>query len=57
MAAWLESQGYDVSYTSNFDVHTNPGLLLQHKRSYRWGMTSTGRRKCAMGSNRHVMRE
>ena len=31
MAAWLESQGYDVSYTSNFDVHTNPASLLQHK--------------------------
>jgi hypothetical protein len=31
MAAWLESQAYDVSYTTNFDVHTNPGSLLQHK--------------------------
>ena len=27
MARWLESQGYDVSYVTNVDVHNNPGLL------------------------------
>ena len=31
MARWLESQGYDVSYVTNVDVHTNPNLLPQHK--------------------------
>jgi hypothetical protein len=31
MAYWLESQGYDVTYTTNFDVHTNPERLLTHK--------------------------
>jgi hypothetical protein len=31
MARWLESQGYDVSYVTNVDVHLNPSLLLQHK--------------------------
>lgn len=31
MARWLESQGYDVSYVTNMDVHSNPQLLLQHK--------------------------
>ncbi len=31
MARWLESQGYDVSYVTNVDVHTNPNLLSQHK--------------------------
>jgi len=24
MVRWLESQNYDVSYTTNLDVHTNP---------------------------------
>ena len=27
MVRWLESQGYDVSYYSNLDVHTNPMQL------------------------------
>ncbi|MES2355817.1 MAG: DUF4082 domain-containing protein [Pseudomonadota bacterium] len=31
MIRWLEAQGYDVSYITNMDVHTNPNLLLQHK--------------------------
>lgn len=31
MLRWLESQSYDVSYIDNLDVHTNPGLLLNHK--------------------------
>jgi hypothetical protein len=31
MVRWLESQAYDVSYITNMDVQTNPGLLLQHK--------------------------
>ena len=31
MARWLESQGYDVSYVTNLDVHSNPNLLSQHK--------------------------
>ena len=31
MARWLESQGYDVAYVSNVDIHGNPALLLQHK--------------------------
>jgi len=28
---WLERQGYDVSYISNVDLHTNPAQLLQHR--------------------------
>jgi hypothetical protein len=28
---WMERQGYDLSYTSNVDLHENPGQLLQHK--------------------------
>ncbi|MBR8835098.1 MAG: hypothetical protein DSM106950_13960 [Stigonema ocellatum SAG 48.90 = DSM 106950] len=31
MARWLESQGYDVTYVTNVDVHSNPNLLQQHK--------------------------
>jgi hypothetical protein len=31
MVRWLESQGYDVSYITNLDVHLNPAGLLQHK--------------------------
>ncbi|QBD77586.1 hypothetical protein EPA93_16945 [Ktedonosporobacter rubrisoli] len=28
---WLEREGYNVSYISNIDLHTNPQLLLRHK--------------------------
>lgn len=35
MIRWMESQGYDISYVTNMDVHTNPEQLhqlpLQHK--------------------------
>ncbi len=31
MVRWLESQGYDVTYVTNVDVHSNPQLLQQHK--------------------------
>lgn len=31
MIRWLESQGYNVSYVTNVDVHANPQLLRQHK--------------------------
>jgi hypothetical protein len=31
MVRWLESQGYDISYTTNLDVHLNSSNLLQHK--------------------------
>ena len=31
MVRWLESFGYDVSYVTNVDVHSNPNLLSQHK--------------------------
>lgn len=31
MVRWLESQGYDVSYVTNVDIHANPNLLQQHK--------------------------
>jgi len=31
MIRWLESQGYDVAYVTNLDVHENPASLLQHK--------------------------
>jgi len=31
MVRWMESQGYDVSYITNLDVHLNPAGLLQHK--------------------------
>ena len=31
MARWLESQGYDVSYVTNMDIHADPNRLLQHK--------------------------
>jgi Domain of unknown function (DUF4347)/Domain of unknown function (DUF4082) len=29
-ARWMESQGYDISYYSNLDVHTNPLQLYSH---------------------------
>jgi len=28
---WLERQGYDLSYTSNVDLHEDPAQLLQHR--------------------------
>ncbi len=28
---WMERQGYDLSYISSVDLHTNPGQLLQHR--------------------------
>jgi hypothetical protein len=31
MLRWLEAQGYDVSYVTNMNVHTNAALLRQHK--------------------------
>jgi len=31
MVRWLESQGYDVTYTDNMQVHTNGQRLLAHK--------------------------
>jgi hypothetical protein len=31
LAYWMESKGYDVSYISNLDVHTNPKELLRAK--------------------------
>jgi Domain of unknown function (DUF4082)/Bacterial Ig-like domain (group 1) len=31
MVRWLESQGYDVTYTDNMQVHTNGQKLLNHK--------------------------
>lgn len=31
MARWLESQGYDVTYITNMDVHTNATRLLNHR--------------------------
>ena len=31
MVRWLEREGYDLSYCSNLDTHTNPGLLRPHK--------------------------
>ncbi|MBO3463431.1 DUF4082 domain-containing protein [Aetokthonos hydrillicola CCALA 1050] len=31
MARWLESQGYDVTYVTNVDVHSNSQLLRTHK--------------------------
>ncbi|MBD2451074.1 DUF4082 domain-containing protein [Nostoc sp. FACHB-152] len=31
MLRWLESQGYDVSYITNVDVHARPQILQQHK--------------------------
>jgi Domain of unknown function (DUF4347)/Domain of unknown function (DUF4082) len=31
MARWMESQGYDVSYYSNLDVHINPLQLYSQK--------------------------
>jgi hypothetical protein len=31
MVRWLESQGYDVTYTDNMEVHTNGQKLLNHK--------------------------
>ncbi len=33
MVRWLESQGYDVSYYTNLDVHTNP-LQLYSQRTF-----------------------
>ncbi|MBD2772090.1 DUF4082 domain-containing protein [Iningainema tapete] len=31
MVRWLESQGYDLSYVTNVDVHSNSQLLLKYK--------------------------
>ena len=31
IAYWLESQGYDVTYISNLDTHTDPSSLLRTK--------------------------
>jgi hypothetical protein len=31
MLAWLEAEGYDVSYATNIDVDRDPTLLLNHK--------------------------
>lgn len=31
MVRWLEQEGYDITYTTNIDVHTNPALLTSHK--------------------------
>ena len=31
MARWLESQGYDVTYVSNLDMHHDGTILRQHK--------------------------
>ena len=31
LVRWLESQGYDVSYVTDVDIHTTPTLPLQHK--------------------------
>jgi hypothetical protein len=31
MLRWLESQGYDLTYATNMDVHENPNQLLQHR--------------------------
>ncbi len=31
MVRWLESQGYDVSYLTNVDIHSNPSLLSEHR--------------------------
>lgn len=31
MVRWLESQGYDVTYTDNMQVHTDGQRLLNHK--------------------------
>jgi len=31
LVRWLESQGYDVSYVTDVDLHTTPTLPLQHK--------------------------
>jgi hypothetical protein len=31
MLAFLESQGYDVTYTTDVDTHTSPSLILNHK--------------------------
>ncbi|MGO6690387.1 N,N-dimethylformamidase beta subunit family domain-containing protein [Rhizobium leguminosarum] len=31
MVRWLESQGYDISYYANVDVHSNPLQILSHR--------------------------
>jgi PKD repeat protein len=31
MVAWMEKEGYDVDYTDNVSVDSNPGQLLNHK--------------------------
>jgi hypothetical protein len=31
LAYWMEQQGYDVSYISNLDTHSDPGSLLRTK--------------------------
>ena len=31
MIRWMESQGYDITYVTNLDVHVNPSLMSQHR--------------------------
>jgi hypothetical protein len=31
MIRWMESQGYDISYVTNVDVHENPNQLSNHR--------------------------
>jgi hypothetical protein len=31
MIRWMESQGYDISYVTNLDVHENPNQLSNHR--------------------------
>jgi hypothetical protein len=31
MIRWMESQGYDISYVTNLDVHGNPNQLSNHR--------------------------
>ncbi len=31
MVRWLEREGYDVTYSTNVDTHTNARILDRHK--------------------------
>ena len=44
MVRWLESNGYDVSYATDWDTAFRGANLLDHKVFFRWGTTNTGRR-------------
>ena len=55
MSRWLESQGYDVTYVSNVDIHLNPTGCCSTGSTCRLAMMSTGPSSCATASSKRAM--